>query len=271
MALTSGDAVITGMKPLVSLYKSSATSEGAGTFHSLWKVAGYPGAGSNPPAYTSGSGYQCSNATAGAIPYTNAASGEAGLVTLQGAGATAGVLILYDRLWTCSGFSTAVTSAQTITTPGTIPSRDADGAALGAGVEIWIEVYTAPGATAANWTVSYTDQAGNAGNSAVYAHPANAETAGQLVCCPLADGDTGVRAVASLTCSVSSGTAGNVGITLMRRLGFIPIPSANSGGILDLFAGGMPPLYDGTCMALMQLCSATNTGIVIGHLAYSQG
>jgi hypothetical protein len=271
MALTTIDLIAAGLQPQVPILKASATSEGAGTFHSLWKVAGNPGAGANPPAFGSGSGYQCTNATAGAIPYVNAASGETIEAALQAAGSTAGCLFLYDRLWTCSGFGTVVTSAQNVVTPGTIPARDANGLALGDGVEIWGEVYTAPGATGATWTVSYTDQAGNAGASATYAHPANAETAGQLFPFLFAAGDVGVRAVASLTCSVSSGTAGDIGITLMRRMGMIPFTAANVGGILDLIAGGSPPLYDGSCLALMMMCSATNTGLIIGQMSYSQG
>lgn len=272
MAITTLDGAIAGLISPREFYKASATSEGAGTFQSLWLTAGQPGAGVAPPAFSAGSGYTCSNATQGAVPFTDPGGGsETELFKVSGAGATAGTLILYDRLWTCSGFGTVITTAQNITTPGSLPSRDALGATNGDGVELWGEVYTAPGATAANWTVTYTNQAGTASRSAVYAHPANAETVGQMFRWPLQAGDYGVRSCQTFQASASSGTAGSIGITLMRRLATIPLAVPNVAQILDFGAIGMPRLYNGTCLALMVLCSTTSTGIVTGDVVWTQG
>jgi hypothetical protein len=258
-------AAMAGSGTKFDIIKASATAEGAATWQSLWKVAGVPIAGSNPPLFSAGSGYSPTDATAGAYPYTNPAGGvQKRLLQLVLSGATVGTVILYDRLWTCSGFGTVVTTAQNVTTPGTIPSRDANGAALGAGVELWGEVYTAPGATGATWTVSYTDQDNNAAQSATYTHPANAETVGQMFPFNLATGDTGVRAVASFTASVSSGTAGDIGLTLLRRVAEIPIPLTNVVQVLDFAQLGFPRVYDDSCLALMVRCTATNTGILHG-------
>lgn len=269
MAVTTLDGLIAAMRPPVGFYKASATSEGAGTWHSLWKVAGNPGAGSNPPAYTAGSGYIPTEATAGAIPFVDpSASGY--LARFGAAGSTVGTLILYDRVWACSGFVTNSVSAQNVTTPGTV-DRDANNAALGDGVELWGEVYTAPGATGATWTVSYTNEAGTAGRSATYTHPANAESVGQMFPFVLAAGDKGVRAVASLTCSISSGTAGDIGITLLRRIAEIPLTVVNVAQVLDGVALGLPDLYDNSCLALMVQCSATNTGNILGSLVTADG
>ncbi len=271
MAITTLDGLIAGLKPPVPFYKATISSEGAGTFSSMWKCAGYPAAGSNPPAYTAGSGYQCTRTTNGAMPFVNPVSGETILSSLSVSSSVVGGVMLVDRLWTCSGFSTTSISAQNITTPGTIPARDANGAALGDGVEIWLEVYSVPGATAATWTVAYTDQGGSAG-SGTYSHPANAETAAQTMIVPLAAGDVGVRAVASFTCSISSGTAGDIGITLLRRLSpVMPISVANVGTLLGVIASGGPVIYDDSCLALMFLNSSTTVGNVIGSFTYSQG
>jgi hypothetical protein len=271
VAITSGDQLLAGLLPPYSLFKPSATSEGAGLWHSLWKGAGAPAAGANPPLFSAGSGYAPNNTTLGAIPYTNPVSGNSYLAKCAIAGGTVGTLVIYDRLWACSGFGTVVTTAQAITTPGTIPSRDRSGAALGEGVELWGEVYTAPGATGATWTVSYTDQDGNTGQNATYAHPANAESVGQMFRFNLAAGDTGVRAVASFTASVSSGTAGDIGITLVRRIAEIPLMLANVAQAFDAFSLGLPRIYDGSCLALMVQCSTTNTGLIQGSLALAQG
>lgn len=251
--------------------KTSATSEGAATWQSLWKQGTVPAAGSNPPASTAGSGYSPTDATTGSLgTYTNPTNpAQRRLLQAVIAGGTLGTLILYDRLWACSGFGTVSTSAQNITTPGTIPSRDANGAALGAGVELWGEVYTAPGATAATWTVSYTDQDGNAAQSATYAHPANAETVGQMFPFVLATGDTGVRAVASFTASVSSGTAGDIGITLLRRIATIPIEQINVAKTYDFAQIGFKQIFDDSCLAAMVLCTTTNTGFIHGQFIHA--
>lgn len=271
MAITTLDDAIAGARPPRRMLKSSATSEGAGTWHSLFLLAGYPGAGATPPAYTAGSGYTCSRTTQGAIPFDNPVSGETRLMRLSAVGATAGMLTVYDRLWTCSGLTTAAAATLPITTPGTIPSRDANGAALGDGVELWGEVYTAPGAVGATWTVSYTNQAGTPGRTATYTHPANAESVGQMFPFTLQAGDTGVRAVASFTTSISSGTAGSIGLTLLRPIASIPITTVNLGAVLDMLALGAPNLYDDSCLAAMVQCSTTNTGIVSADLVWTQG
>lgn len=273
MVIASLDQIIAALPGQIkNCYKASATSEGAGTFHSSWKNAGTPGAGSNPPAYTSGSGYTPTDATTGAIPFNNPTGGnETRLAKLAATCSTMGVLILADRLWHCSGLTTNAITTLNITTPGTIASRDNDGTANGAGVELFGEVYTAPGATTASWTVSYTDQDGNTGQTATYTHPANAETVGQMFPFTLAAGDTGVRAVASFTTSAASGTAGDIGLTLLRRIATIPINLANFGVVLDAVQLGAPKIYDDSCLFWMWLCSTTNTGNILADFNLVQG
>lgn len=248
--------------------KQSATSEGGGTWHSLWKQGDWPAAGANPPNTTAGSGYQMTDATTGGWPFTNAGAGfTKRLLQAVASGGTAGTLILYDRLWACSGFVTNTTSAQNITTPGSIPARDQNGAALGDGVEPWFEVYTAPGATGATWTLALVNQAGSNVN-ATYTHPANAESVGQMMPLVLPAGTTGVRglqATGALTCSVSSGTAGDIGVTLMRRLAEVPLTVSNATAVLDAISLGMPRIWDDSCLAMMVRCTATNTGLIQGN------
>lgn len=272
MAVTTLTGIRTGLGARVDMFKASASTEGAGTWHSMWKQTGYPTAGASPPAFSAGSGYSPTNSTTGAVPFVNPASGSKYLAYAACTNASVtGSLIIADRLWACSGFDTTVLTAQTITTPGVIPSRDANGAALGAGVELWGEVYTAPGATGATWTVSYTNQAGTAGQSATYAHPANAETAGQLFPFTLASGDTGVRAVASFTADISSGAAGDVGLTLIRPLFEIPIRYINVRIVTDAVQLCLPRIYDNSCLMFIVRPSSTATGNQQIQLAFTEG
>jgi hypothetical protein len=265
MAITTLAGCVSGMRPFIDFHKATATGEGAGTWHSLWKLAGFPAAGATPPAYTVGSGYVPISTTLGSFPYVNPSSGESVLSFLSATGGVAGTLILYDRLWACSGLTTAAAATLSITSPGII-SRGYDGYV---GTELWGEVYTAPGATTATWTVAYTDQDGNAG-TATYTHPANAETAGQMFPFTLAAGDTGVRAVTSFTTSVSSGTAGDIGLTILRRIAEIPLAICTKNS-LDVVSLGMPVLINDICLAMMVQCTGTSTGNLFGKIAFSQG
>ena len=271
MTITTEDGLIAALVAgeRFSLYKASQTAEGAGTWHSLWKAAGFPPAAASPPAYTAGSGYSPTRSTQGAFPFSNPTN-NAYLAKLSAQGSTLGTLIIYDRLWACSGFSTTVTTAQNVTTPGNLPSGRNPNS--GADVEPWLEVYTAPGATAATWTLTGVDSAGNSGVTWTYSHPANAESAGQMM--PFVLGGTavnrGCRQVTSLTCSVSSSNAGDVGITLLRRLALIPITAVNVGLVLDALALGLPEIYDDACLAMMVMCSTTNTGVIQGILGLAK-
>jgi hypothetical protein len=252
------------------IVKVSQGTEGAGTYASLWRVANIPAAGAIPPTRIS-SGYVPTDATTGAYPFTNAVGpAQKRLLQMAVSGSVVGTLYLYDRLWACSGFAASTSGSQTISNAGTIPSRDANGAALGAGVEIWGEVYGAPGGIGSDWSVSYTNEAGVAGRSATYTHPANAESVGQMFPFTLQSGDTGVRAVASFGSTFSSGATGDIGITLMRRIAEIPITIANIGAVRDFAQLGMPRIWNDSCLFWVLLCSTTSTGLIDGSFVMGE-
>lgn len=261
---------------VVPITKVSATAEGAATYHSLWKVGNVPAAGANPPLYTAGSGYTPTKATVGALyNFSNPTSGlETRIMQLGLVGATIATAWIYDRIWACSGLGTVVTTLQSITTPGTLPAgRDPNN---GLDVFPFGEIYTAPGATTATWTLTGTDGEGNTGRTWVYTHPANAETAGQMVqflpggASPAAT--LGIRVPTGFQCSASSGTAGDIGITLVRRVSpTIPLIIAGIATDRDYAQLGRCVVYDDACLAIQLLCSATNTGLIQGSIVLGQG
>jgi len=245
------------------------TMEGAATWHSMWKIAGPPkaAAGANPPAYTVGSGYIPTRATAGAVGQANPTN-SLFLAFLRARAAVVGTLILFDRVWACSGFATNTTSTQTVTTPGTLTAgRDP---LSGLDVWPWIEIYTAPGATGATWTLTGTDSTGTTGRTWTYAHPANAETVGQTA--PMLRGTAigGCQVATSLACSVSSGTAGDVGVTLRRELGSVSVTNAYMDAVVDFAQVGLPEIFDDACLETVWLASATTTVTVFGRLGLSE-
>jgi hypothetical protein len=253
--------------------KGSLTAEGIGTWQSLWKANGQPAAGATPPAFGSGSGYVPTKDTAGAIGFGNPTSPAiSALALMDFEFATAGRLQICDRLWACSGFSTVSTSAQNVVTPGSLPSgRDPFN---GADVTPFIEVYTAPGATGATWTMTGVDAAGNTGRTWTYTHPANAETVGQMM--QLLPGGAspatvlGCRQVTSFQCSVSSGTAGDVGVTLLRKIGKVTARAASDIGYRDYAQLGLRQVYDDSCLMGRVMCSTTSTGLIDGEILLAQ-
>jgi hypothetical protein len=88
---------------------------------------------------------------------------------------------------------------------------------------------------------------------------------------PLVAGSTGVRSITSVQLSGSTGTAGNFGLTILRRLGEIVCVLAATGDTLDAFALGLPTIDTSACLFVFGLASTTNIGDVKGGLAIAQG
>lgn len=263
MAITTMDTLVAALPgQVLPFYKASATSKAGGTFHSLWAVAGTPGAGSAP---SSGAGQTCTSATTGALSFTNPSGANLSYIARAVTScATVGALIIYDRLVTTSGLNGTLTTAQTINSVS-LPRYT-----TGTGVTAWLEWYSATGSTASNLTFTYTNDAGTTAQTAPTLAVQQTPVVGQMQPIPL-NGKDGIRVAESATLSASTGTAGNFGITLMRRLITVPMPLANSAVIFDAFAAGMQQVQDSACLSFMVWCSATNTGILHGELTIAQG
>jgi hypothetical protein len=259
-------AAYAGAKQKFRTFKLSATTEGAGTFFSLFKIAGGPIAGATPGS----TALVPTKDTVGALNFgmVNPTGGDKSYLSrVSICGTTAGSLYLYDRLVHVSGLSGTNTSADTAINSTAITRPDA----LGEGVQAWAEFYSAIGATARTLNVRYTDQDGNTDQVGTYAHPANAESVGQIVPIVLDPADVSVRAVTAYHWSGTTGTAGDFGITL-RRLIAGPIPlNANQMVNLNIFDLGFPEIPDDCCLEGVILCSTTNSGIISGSFDIIQG
>jgi hypothetical protein len=192
------------------------------SFVSSWKANGAPLAGATPTAAA-----VCDRTTAGAVPIVNASAGELRMwirrcIAGRASGSTpaTGSFMFADRLIHQGGLDGTVTTAQTVSTPALTRATS------GAGVIAALECYTAVGSTVASATVSYTNQAGVAGQ---VSQPIDfistlSNQGGRILPISLAAGDTGVQAVSTVTLSASTLVAGNFGVTLYRPItGWIPI------------------------------------------------
>lgn len=180
-----------------------------------------------------------------------------------------GPVMLMDRLADVSGLSGIVITAQTC---NLVPTRYTTGENVMAAVQI----YTAVGATATTLTIRYTNQAGVAGqvSKPVVFGGTTANAALQIIPIPLADGDTGIQSVQTVTVLASTATAGNFGITLYRPLAVMPTAAANGSpayrSLLD--GGAITEVDDNACLELFYTgLSATSTGIFVGQIGIVRG
>lgn len=203
----------------------------AGKLHSLWRADGQPGGASATLPTTS---VAPTNATAGSLQQGTPAAGcIKRLLSFVGTAAFAGTLILYDRLEEQGGLSATTTSAQTTNLPTTALTRRTSGV----GVEPWLEIYTAIGTTGTTVKCSYTNTAGTAGQVSplVTFGGAGSDEVAKLIQLGLASGDKGVKAVASVTVTASTLTAGNFGVVLAYPLVALPIGFPGVGTLLPFF------------------------------------
>lgn len=267
MAITTVDQLVAGMQYPREFIKAATPTLVAGRPHSLFYLAGAPGAATSSSAGLAG---EALTSYAGQLPFSNPASGNTYLARLTGQATIAGQLLLCDRLWHNSGFSMTSTSAQTVSSAAW-PARSADGTSNGDGVLLGLEIVTATGAGTPTITVSYTNQSNSSGKSGANSVATTASSAiGAFYPIGLAAGDTGVRSVQTLTLS-ATWTSGAMSLVAYRVLARLDLSNANTPNSLDAVTGGMPRMYDNTVPFLLFIPSTTTASTVSGHAIWSQG
>lgn len=220
-----------------------------------------------PLGATPGAAAVCDRATVGALGQENGGGELRAWISAHAQGAAVGTLMVYDRLVHMGGLSGTVTTPQAVSTSALTRYTS------GVGVMAVAEIYTTIGTTLTTITMDYTDQDGNAGitSQPVGIGSTNIREAARVVPMSLALGDTGVRAVNTVTLLASTGTAGNFGVTLIKPLFIIPL-SAPQGFPMKahpITAMGMnlPEILDDACLGLMLMAGGTSTTLAT-HLSF---
>lgn len=263
MTIATVDDIVAGLSASaksIPLAKILTAPKAAGAYQSSWLAAGNPGAGSAAPAYTAGSGYTCSKDTNGAIKIENGAV-QLWLANLALACTQPGMIILADRLWSCSGMGFAA-GTYTITTPGNLPARITNN---GIGCELWIEQFVAAGAASGTLTANYLNANTGAAKSGAIAAVVSAPVIGQMQIVPLAAGDTGIRQLTSIVTS-ATWTSGSFGATILKRIVEIPIPATNQGVVLDWAQLGLPKIPNDACLFAFFLANGTTAPVILGSM-----
>lgn len=171
-------------------------------------------------------------------------------------------LMLVDLQGYWPGITNNSAAAQTLTGTPSLRYANGEGCRL-----YWVQTATS-GATAQNIAVSYTDSGGNSGNtlpvtvamtaSAIAPHISHSGTAannyGPFL--PLANGDTGVQNVASVTFSAAN--TGTGALCLAKPLLTLPLTTVSVAAERDLLnqIPSLPQVKDGACLVWLYFAGA---------------
>jgi hypothetical protein len=206
--------------------------------------------------------------TLGALGQRNPAGGsQLSIIGARFSALNPGNYLICDRLVHHGGLSGTDVLTQSVSTPALTRHTS------GEGVMIGLTIYTQIGNTATSVSASYTNQAGTPLRTTplVAIGGAGFREAGRLLILPLQSGDTGVRAVADVTLSGTTGTIGNFGVTLFKPLYAICVSDTSgvlsaAGFITGNTCGGVATVEDGACLfaiAISQSTNATGSGVIL--------
>ena len=244
---------------------AAATAPSASQWHSLWLYEGFHPHGSIPT-----NAAIPTRDTPGALPFKPPGAGREKFLMSVGITPTvAGTFTLYDRLFHIGGLNGNITSDQTVqgATPSPALTRYTDGD----GVFGFAEIYANVGSTARTLTITYTNSAGVTGRTASISFGgAGSNGVSRLFRFPLAQGDTGVRAIEKTNLNAGTGTAGNFGIALGRQIAQMatPVGGLLAGRDFPIGMPGIPAVHSDACLAWMFSAVTTTAPEFTGQLGF---
>ena len=272
MTITSRDQLIDAMGNSSSRFildKASIASQAAGSYVSMWRATGQPGQGAVPTTAA-----VCTTALTGAMVFAQ----QTAPATSYGAymevvtSNSAMTVEIHDRIAHMGGLNGTLTTAQTAGIDlSTLLSTSNVGVRIGdanySDVQWWLEWYTATGSTAATATVAVTYDDGTSGNLTALSLAATRQ-AGFMVSLnaliPAASSGKYIRAVNTVTLSVTTGTAGSFGVTATRIRMASMCPVANLKTISNWADLGFPEIGNSACLFPVVLTSTTSSGTLRG-------
>jgi hypothetical protein len=249
MAITTADGWFAAAKQKVYFMKNASLATTVGNPYSLWDRTGNPGAGTMPVNNIT-TGVLFTNATTGAPGINAFGSGATGyLAAGRYRNAVTGSCVLYDRIFGAFGQATNLASATpvTLSAPVDYSSRLPGGTDYG-NLEILLEIVVTA-ASASTVTIGYTNQSNVTGRTAVSGTINGANfAANRIVSLPLQAGDTGVKAINSMTVGGTTSATGQVNVIVARRLAVFDIRIANATDAQAWDMIGGPVVFATSCL-----------------------
>lgn len=240
--------------------KVGVTGVAAAT-NTLWYAGNQPAAGAAAAAAPGGTAPD--DSTTGAFPFTNPTGGDTQHIvsaTVMSSQANGPQVLLYDRLFSVTKTMSSSGTESVTGVPTRYQSTTSTAADYAGGNFLMVECRTALSATAHNWTTClYTDQDGNTGatlpsvtgNSSNIQYRLDQPTSTWF--CPLASGDTGIKALTQMQCS-SAALTGAIDFTIGHPIAWMPCPSANIAYLSDYIntTFNLARIFDDACLALLE-------------------
>lgn len=270
MTINSIDNLISNMSSgsQVIPYFKNSTASTAGNIFDLFFSTGNPTSGTIPSHYTS-SGTTYSNFVSGCLIFSNSnGNGYQYLTSFVNSSTIQGSLILYDRLWSCSGLVLSGTTIQAINTP-TFPTRSLNYN----NVQAFLSTFSSTTLAVNPMTmyIYYTNQ-DNLANRTGSLTLTSATTAGELKLFNLQSGDVNIKSIQSFVFSSSLGfTAGSIGLLVANPINNLSSYSQYTATFNDIFSNGFVKIYDDSCLNLISVAKSTTTGISVGQICLTKG
>ena len=272
MAIDTRDKLINALgnnNTRLIIDKVSLTNQTVGVYCSLWRATGQPGQGAIPTVVAA-----VNNTTLGTFNFTQQTLPATSYIGyLEAVTSTSATSVeIHDRLAHRGGLVGNVATAQTVDLDmGLLLGTDNIAARVGdvdySDVSWWLEWYTDTGSTACTATVAVTyndDSTGNLTGISLAATRRAGNMYGLNSSIPAAKSGLFIKKVNTVTLSVSTGTAGNFGITSTRVRAAIGTPLANFKSTADWAQLGFPKIDNSAGLFLVVLPSTTSSGTVRG-------
>ena len=272
MAITTLDGIFNALANNSSrlvIDKASIANAAAGQYHSLWRATGQPGQGAIPAAAAN-----CNNTLLGGFNYSQQTSPATSYLGYLEAACSNSSTTLewHDRLRHMGGLVGNVATLQAVAgmdldgiTADNMVERKGD--SNYSDVQWFLEWYTDTGGTAATVTVSVVYNDGTTGNLTGQSIAATRRASYMLPLnglIPAAAAGKYIRGVTGVQLSVTTGTAGNFGVTATRPRTSLLCPVANLKWSADWAALPVSEIPNSSCLFMVQIAGTTSTGTVRG-------
>jgi hypothetical protein len=253
VAITTFDGFIASAKQYLSLAKTASRTALAAAWHSVFDLAGNPGAGTLAGTSTA-AGVVPTDATTGCPSIDAFGGGATGYLAQVDFGSSVACRMkLFDMVFKAGAYAFNANTA--------LAGQPSYAARMPGGsygdTQIWIEAVTAFTGNP-TFTITYTNQAGTTGRTATLA-AGLAPAIGRMLQIPLQAGDTGIQKIDNVQCTVA--TVGTFNVLVLRPLWSGRCKIANDGDVHDLAKTGMPVVFADSALVLAVAPDSTATGV----------